>query len=87
MCWRGKQTNIVDEYSTSRTPEKCTCSHCEESRQDKSSPSLSFFWSFSEFYTEPMWGTGYQGGRQESSINLSVYEYEPKMGLEPTKIK
>lgn len=41
----GKQTNIVDEYSTSRTPEKCTCFHCKESGQDKSS--FSPFTSFS----------------------------------------
>lgn len=31
----GKPTNILDEYSTSRTLEKCTCSHCKKSQNRK----------------------------------------------------
>jgi len=34
MLTSAKQTNTntLDEYSTSRTVEKCTCSHCKKSQ-------------------------------------------------------
>lgn len=40
---------------------------------------------FPNFPHNPFWGMSYQGGRQKRSINLSVYECELKMGLEPAK--
>lgn len=32
MLASAKQTNMLDEYSTSRTLEKCTCFHCKKSQ-------------------------------------------------------